>query len=209
MLTISDITARVAANLNDAGFVFYTQSDILASLQDGYDLLATVAKNIERTLPVPFLADIIYYPLYYLINNFTRINSIHNDEINRWIDLYDTRYLDAKRYDWESATGGSAYQATILNFNFIAFFAHYSTIAPVNGFTLYYAALGERLISTSVPEIPDQFIRILESYATGDLLEQQQEYQKASVYNADFEKLLQQLTQDVRTQSQPDLFQTY
>lgn len=209
MLSVNDIVNRVASNLNDPNFVFYTKNDIISSLQDGYDVTAAVAKCIEKTLPIGFLPNIIYYPLYYLINDFTRVNSIFNQDINRWMDLYDTRYLDAKRYDWESATGGSAYQATILNFNFVAFFSHYADTVPVNGFMLYYAAIGERLLPDTLPQIPDQFIRILESYATGDLLEQQQEYQKASVYNQDFEKLLGDLTQDVRRQSSPDFFPTY
>lgn len=204
-LNLGQIRARVQLNLNDAVGTFWDNATVNQSIQDGYDEVIVDTQCVENTVTVPFSSTTIYYDLYNLIPNFWRLSRLFNQNTNRWMPCVDSRVLDKFRFDWEAANG-TPWFGYIVNFQYLGFFPHY-TSGTAKGFDILYK-VGRDLLTTDqqIPQIPDEFSRILESYATADLLEIYREFTKAAEYWDDYSKLKQKLTDYMPSRSMSDKY---
>ena len=205
-LQVFQIIQRVQTNLFDAAGVFFDHDAIFDSIQDGYDEVVLDTQCIENVVTVPYSNNTLYYDLYdgiYPTNNwFWRISRIFNQNTKRWIPCVDDLVLDKFRFDWEASVG-ACWFAHIVNFQYLTFFPHLST-GVVGSFDVHYK-VGRHLFNSDqdIPQIPDEFNRILESYATADLLEIYREFTKAAEYWDDYMKLKQKLRDYVPSRSLP------
>lgn len=207
-LNRGQIISRVQSNLNDAVGTFFDNATIIQSIQDGYDEVIVDTQCAEGTASqVPFTQSTIYYDLYNGIippnQYFWRISRIFNRNTNRWMPCVDSRVLDKFRFDWEAANG-TPWFGYIVNFQYLGFFPHYTSGAALGFDVLYKIGKDPLTTDQQVPQIPDQFSRILESYATADLLEIYREFTKAAEYWDDYEKLKQKLADYMPSRSLPD-----
>lgn len=208
-LNLGQIRARVQLNLNDAVGTFFDNATVNQSVQDGYDEVLVDTQCAEGTASVPFQSSVLYYDLYNGIippnQFFWRISRIFNQNTNRWMPCVDSRVLDKFRFDWEAANG-TPWFGYIVNFQYLGFFPHY-TSGTAKSFDILYK-VGKDYLTTDaqIPQIPDEFSRILESYATADLLEIYREFTKAADYWDDYFKLKQKLIDYMPSRSMPDRF---
>lgn len=206
MLTVQDLGNRILRNLWDEGVVFYTLSDCLTSIQDAYDEVVVYSECIEKTTTIPFQANLIYYDFYNGIPDFYRPASIFNQATGRWLPFQDTKQFLKTRFDWELAVGTPWFYSQI-NFQFTAFYPHLR--AAGESFDLFYKAKADKLTTDSIPSVPDTYVYALENYATADLLEQVQEFKKASDYWQKYYKQIEDLRVDVITRMHPDKIRQY
>lgn len=208
-LSRSQLRARIQSNLNDAVGTFFDNATVNQSIQDGYDEVLVDTQCAENTVTVPFTSQTIYYDLYNGIippnQLFWRICRIFNKNTNRWMPCCDSRVLDKFRFDWE-ASNGTPWFGYIVNFQYLGFFPHY-TSGTALGFDVLYK-VGRDILTEDqqIPQIPDEFSRILESYATADLLEIYREFTKAEDYWDDYSKLKQKLIDYMPSRSLPDKY---
>lgn len=206
-LNLGQIRGRVQTNLNDAIGTFFDNATVNQAIQDGYDEVIIDTQCAEATASVPFTPNTIYYDLYNGIipsnQLFWRICRIFNQNTNRWMPCVDSRVLDKFRFDWEASVG-TPWFGYIVNYQYLGFFPHFSSGATKSFDVLYKIGKDNLTVDQQIPQIPNQFSRILESYATADLLEIYREFTKAQEYWDDYGKLKQKLKDYMPSRSLPD-----
>lgn len=201
-MTRDDTAARVRVNLEDAAITFYSNIDINDSIQDGYNFTVGIAQPIERlTSNILFENKKVYYDLSIILSRYIRPMAIYNRNIDRWLDFKDLLFLDSLRTDWE-LTRGESYYVVVLDHKQVAL--NPTLVIASGGMDIFYKASAETLTETSTPEIPETYETILEEYATADLLEQAEEYEKAKIFWDKFYNKLKDLKLDVEKRSLPD-----
>ncbi len=201
-MIFSDIKLNVRANLDDAGVTFYSLDDIIDSIQDGYDDISFQAKNIIKKTQVSFKTS-PYYD-FSLIGDFIQTIAIFNNNTNRFLkDNLSLRDFDKFRSDWEIWSATPEFWCTAdLKMNVIV--PYYSTV-PAQQFDLYYAAQAPTLSDADTPLIANDYQKLLEFYATADMLEQAEEYAKALPYWELYIEQLDEYKEDVQLFARRDL----
>lgn len=181
-MTIGKIKELTRSNLFDAGVTFWAAEDLDDSVQDGYDDVAFQTQCIVKRLNgFPWLDKVGYinFKTRYNVNNYMGTTAIFNNNTNMWLrDDVVVRHFDQLRRDWEVWCGQPQFWAPVSN--------EYIVVVPrmpqaTGSFDLiYWEAAPVILDDTHVPLIATDMQGLLELYSTADMLEQAQEYVKAS-----------------------------
>lgn len=199
-MTRDQISDRVKNNLNDNG-VFYSAEDINDSLQDGYAEVTAYTGCIFKATTINLVANLSYYDMGSLTPDFLAVTAVFNPITKQWLAPTNLSKLEGLRNDWEVATG-NPFLFWPVNFRFMAIFPR----VTVSSGTLYvfYRAHADTLLGTSTPQIPEEHQAVLENYVTGDLLEQAEEFTKASVELESYFKTIKDLRDSTRKFRTPD-----
>jgi hypothetical protein len=178
-MIVSSIVDLVKINLNEAGLTYYTEDDILEVIQDGYDEIAVLTKCIENYTVYPKINDLVYYDFSIGVPDFYALTGIFNNTTKKW--LYPRTIKEARllRSDWE-LWEGEPDNFLITSFKLTAIFPTKAT--AVGSFIIFYNALAPTINLGSQLKFPAKHFNILENYVTGTLLEQAEEFVKASKY---------------------------
>lgn len=196
-MTRDEIAGKIRRNLNDAGITYYSAEDINDSIQDGYDEIAVYSECIEKRVELSFLANRTYINIRNLVPDYFRPIYIYSDSNGRYLDLVDDRDLLSYRQNWEMIMG-SISEYMILDSNQLGFSGRLNSVTSRDTFKLFYKATANILTSTAVPQINTNYQQLLIDYGTADLLEQNQEFQKATRKWMSYETMLE----DYRTKIQ-------
>ncbi len=202
MTNLNQLTANVRRNLDDLGSNFYSDSlDIQPSIQDGYNLSVGLCETIETYASVSFVSGKVYYDFSAVIPDYLRIFGIFNENTQRW--MYPTTMIDlyALRDNWELAAG-DPYLFIPLDYKTVALFPNMPTATGT--MTVMYKAKADILTANVVPQLPEENQNVLEWYATGDLLDQAQEWYKALEYEGLLDKGIESIRKVMRNRSQPN-----
>lgn len=198
MVARTSVEATVRLNLNDAG-VFYTPEDLTDSIQDCYEEVTAFSGCIIKATTVQFQTGKVYYDFVSLIPDYLAVVAIFNSQTKRWMYPVSLRQLREIRYDWELAIG-NPFAFWPVNFRYIAV---YPRANNSNGkFFVFYRAIG--LSTDPLLNIPDEHQQVLEDYVTADLLEQAEEFSKASRYFSSYMSGLSNLKRTCRQIRLPD-----
>ena len=208
-MTRDAIASRIRFNLNDAGVNFYSADDINNSIQDGYDEVVAIGQPIEKVATLSWVSSLVYYNFRNLISDFIRPIAIFDNNSNRWLEHKSLQFLQAQRQDFE-LIAGPPFWYYVLDYNYTAVSPRYE--AASGTFDVLYKASADTLSGGTVPSLPDSLTSVLESYGTADLLEQAEEYEKATKYWYGNPKInqfgyfdyLEKIKKEVRSRESPD-----
>lgn len=175
----SEVATRVKSNLADVGANFFTTSNIDEAIQDGYSDIISLLRPLTIVKSINFISQRVYYDLYNTITDYLHVLSIFNNNTNRWLEFKSIKWLEGRAERWELASG-QPIVFTVLDFKYIALYPRLETAS--GSMDIFYKRKGEDLTSGSTISILDINESILEWYATLDLLEQIEEFEKASQY---------------------------
>lgn len=180
MPNLIELGQSVQDNLADLGAHFFDIAlDINPAIQDGYNLVAGLCETIEDQQTINWVGELVYYDFSTRLTDYLRIFGIYNNNTNRW--LQPVTYLDLwkLRDNWELANGEPIYYIPI-DYKTVAFFPVLGT--STGTMTVMFKKKAPTLTANSIPIIPIEHHNVLETYATGDLLDQIQEWTKALEY---------------------------
>lgn len=202
--TRGQVKAEVQTNLIELNLNFYSDDDLNQSIQDAYDDIAILTQCIQKQVTLPWISNLSYYNFANLVSDYLGTIAIFNNVSNLWLrDDLSLKDFDRIRRDWETWIGTPMFWAPsdpqnigvcpkYLNanitygafdfnsFNNNAFFINNSVQANLGSFILYYWALAPALVSdTDTFLIASDKDSTIMRYATADLLEQAQEFNKA------------------------------
>ena len=200
MSTRLDLQTRL--NLRFQNQTYYTPTDQNDSLQDGLDEIAAFTGCVYGTATLPITANVTYYDMLTLIPNYIGVIAIFNAAINRFLIPTSITKLDQDRIDWEIAAG-TPYYFVPVSHRYVALYKKPITAGYGNMF-VYYRASAPLLSDATVIPIPEDHMYALEMYSTCDLLEQNQEFSKATTVFQDYSKRLEQLRIYMRSKLNPD-----
>lgn len=207
-MTRGQLKTTVRQNLADEGVTRFTDDDLNESLQDAYDDVVALSQCYIRRTTINWVSDLSYYDFSALgVTDYLCTQAIFNNVTNQWLrDDLTVRDFDNIRRDWEIWIGTPQFWApcsftkiaiaakylgavTSGAFNPFAFSSAYyigSGLTSLGTFDLIYAAVAPTFTSdSSVPLVAADAHELLEFYATGDLLEQDEEFKKSNEF---FEK---------------------
>jgi hypothetical protein len=180
---------------------YYASIDFGYTIQDGYDEVIAFSGCIVKAAVLPFQANLTYYDLITLLDDYIGLISIYNTVTNRWMVPTSERKLDALRPDWETCYGTPELFYPV-NHRFLAIYRKPSTI--YGNFYIYYIASAPTLGPTDPIQIPTDYANTLEDYCITDLQEQAQEFTKALTRFESYQANLQQLQRWAKSMRQPD-----
>jgi hypothetical protein len=207
--TRGQVKAEVQTNLTDLNINFYSDDDINNSIQDAYSDVVILTQCIQKQVTLPWVSNLSYYDFVnrFNISDYLGTIAIFNNVSNLWLrDDLSLKDFDRIRRDWENWIGTTMFWAPsdpfrigicpkmldnnlrygafdANSFNNDAFFINNSAQSNLGSFILYYWGLAPILVSDN-----DTFLiasdkdTTLTQYATADLLEQAQEFNKAGSY---------------------------
>jgi len=181
---------------------YYQSIDMNDSLQDGVDEIAAVTGCIYGSVELPFTANTTYYDMLTLIPNYIGVIAIFSTGINRFLIPTSISKLDQDRIDWEIAAGTPYYFCPISH-RYIAIYKKPITSGYGNMF-VYYRASAPTLTDTLAIPIPEDHMYALEAYSEMDLLEQNQEWNKATAMYQNYRDELTKLREYMRNKLNPD-----
>lgn len=185
-MTRAIVKERVLKNLNDAGAVYFTADDLNDSIQDAYDDIAALSQCLVASVTLSWLANETYYYFESLgATDFLSVLAIYNHNTKRFLDdSISLTQFDRIRDDWEIWNGQPEYWAP----HTFASAAIVPRLAAATGqYTLYYSKQApvmtldtDSFVFTKLAE------DLVEHYVTADMLEQAEEFVKASTYWKDY-----------------------
>lgn len=206
--TRGQVKSEVQTNLTDLNINFYSDNDLNNSIQDGYDEIVQLTQCIQKKVTLNWISNLSYYNFRAMgVDDYLGTIAIMNNVTNLWLrDDLSLKDFDRIRRDWETWIGTvlwwapsdpdniaicpkmfaseilyGAYDAG--SFDTGSYDVNNSALINLGSFTLYYWALAPALISdTDTFLIANDKSTALTRYATADLLEQAQEYNKASTF---------------------------
>jgi hypothetical protein len=181
---------------------YYQSIDMNDSLQDGLDEIAAVTGCIYGSIEIPFTANTTYYDMLTLIPNYIGVIAIFSTGINRFLIPTSITKLDQDRIDWEVAAGVPYYFCPVSH-RYVAIYKKPITSGYGNMF-VYYRASAPVLNDATLIPLPEDHMSVLENYSEMDLLEQNQEWTKASTTYQNYRKDLEELKQYMQTRLNPD-----
>lgn len=170
---------------------YFSNTDFVASIQDGYDEAVASTGIIIKATTLAFQKDLSYYDLRTLIPDYLGVIAIFNSLTKRWLLPTSINKLDRHRYDWEICYGTPEYFSAI-SFRYMALFRKPHVVGYGNMY-IYYAATAPTLSSSDTILIPDDYLTTLEDYCITDLQEQQQEWNKAGRHFESYVSNLEEL----------------
>lgn len=177
-ITIRSIFNEVQINLNEAGLRWFTESDILASLQESYNKIVALLCPIEYSTLIPKQSS-PYYNLTQQISDFMYISAVYNPDTNLWLEAMPY-HMFKSQYQTYLAVGQPKW-ATIIDFNRVMFWP----FLPIATGVLYlmYKAKAPTITYDHIPVLPLSVSKqLLEYFTTADLFEQAREFTKAGVW---------------------------
>jgi hypothetical protein len=207
--TFGQITTNIRTNLNDAGVTFFSEDDINDSLQDSYDDICAVSQcNLQ-------IADQQQWPVVVYINpvsdlglsNYLGTVAIFNYATNRWLfDDLNIRDFDRIRRDWELWQGTPLFWAPSDPLH-IAIAPTYQAVNSINLFKFVYYAQAPTItdFTNQVSIVATDVQDLHEFYVTADLMEQAQEYNKASGWWSKYDEKLTEYSERVKKSNRADL----
>ena len=200
-MTRNELAQRVRTDLDDLSAGFYTAQDTTDSLQDGYNLVASLSECVENNAVINFTGGLCYYDFPSLIPDFLRIYGIYNNDTNRWMEPIDTIELYKLRDNYE-LTNGTPWWFQPISHKYTMIFPAPAT--TTGSMTVLYKAQAPSMTDDTIPAIPQVDHNILEFYSTADLLEQCEEFIKALKYWEIFNKTLEDVKKLMRNRSYPN-----
>lgn len=184
--TRDQIASKILENLENVGASFFTSTDVNNSIQDAYDDITCYCGQIEKSALVSLQANLSYYDLSTLISDYLAVTAIYNYTTSKWLENIGRPELDLKRWDWELWEGNLQW--------FFPLDVKYIGVCPrVNATTgtmeVFYRAKANTLSASSVPFILKDYSKLIEFYATGDLLESIKEFVKADIWLSQYLEL--------------------
>lgn len=207
MSTFLAIKAAVRANLNDSGVENFSAADLLESIEDAYSDIFFQTRCLIKKVTLNFI-DRNYYDFKLLgVEDFMCVIAIYNNNTNRWLfDNVTLRDFDSFRYDWELWQSQPQFWAPV-NFDLNVIVPYLAS--PTGTFDLYYAAKAPDVDDDSVtPLIATDMQKLLEWYATGDMLESSEEFKKAGAYLSQYNEQLEEYSSRVKNLARRDLLIT-
>lgn len=177
-MLVSSLIDEVRSDLSDQGITFYTQTDILNSLQDACDQMVTRSGLIEKTIDINLQANTGYYDLRALISDFYCVTQIYNNATRQWLTPQIIPDYDLVRDDWETWTGSPRF-FTPVDYKRIVIVPRPSTTS--GSIKVYYKAISPTLALSTDLTFPSDIYNVPKDYAFADLLEQAREYTKAAL----------------------------
>lgn len=175
-MTKAEIIARVQRNLDDEGANFFTPEDHANSIQDGYNEAVCYTESIEGYNYLSLTAGKVYYDFIVSLPDFKRVVAIFNPTTKLWLESLTVYELQSIREDWELANGQPRYYC-VISPRIHAIFPT-PAVDVTNGLIVFAKKTPVELSLTDIPILPTP--KILEYFATQDLLDQVEEYGKAS-----------------------------
>jgi hypothetical protein len=177
-MLVSTLVDDVRNDLSDQGITFYTQTDILDSLQDACDQMVTRSGLIEKTVDINLQANTGYYDLNALISDFYCVTQIYNNATRQWLIPQIIPDYDAVRDNWETWTGSPRF-FTPVDYKRVVIVPRPTVTS--GSIKVYYKAISPHLALTTDLPFPSDINNVPKDYAFADLLEQAREYSKASL----------------------------
>lgn len=191
-MTRTELEQRIRAFFENDNY--YSTSDVLNSMQDGYDEVVAFSGCILKSVAIPFEANKTYYDLITLIPDYVGVFAIFNQGIKRWMQSSSLRKFNLDRPDWETALG-VPYHFSVISHRWMAIYKKPGS-ADYGNMDIFYVASAPALsLDSSVIQIPDDQVTALSEYIETDLWEQNQEWTKAGNHLASYVNKLQGLTQ--------------
>src|ERR1700752_2715159 len=201
-MTQSELKIRVKNNLDDFG-VWYSDKDLDDSIQDGYDEIVIFSQCIEKRGDLQFRANKPYCQWPNEIPaDFYSVIQIWNSSNNPFFAGTDTRYESGLDFKYETISVSEPTNYTVIGPDRIGFDSR--NISGDSVFTLFYKARAPKLTSDSVLLINENYILLPELYSTADLLEQNQEYSKATIYWAQYDPMLEEYRSKIQKIARAD-----
>ncbi len=204
MSQFNQIKARVRKDLGDKGITYFSDTDLNESFEDAYADIISLTQCIIKKTQVNFTTD-VYYDFKALgVSDFMAVTAIFNNNTNRWMfDDKTLRDFDLIRDNWEMWNGTPWYWSSV-NHQWTAIVPHYSEI-PNLPFDLYYWASAPTINDEDTPLIANDMQSLLEFYTLGDLLEQAEEFKKASNYFKKYYENVETYAERVKNLAKRDL----
>ena len=206
--TRGQVKAEIQNNLIELNFNFYSDDDLNASVQDAYDDIVILTQCIQKRIVLPWISNLSYYKYTERgVADYLGTIAIFNNVTNQWLrDDLSLKDFDRIRRDWEVWIGTPLFWAPsdpdniaicpkYLNSSIVygafdagsfdngSYFVNNAYLAGLGDYELFYWALAPKLVSDN-----DTFLiasdktTALTQYATADLLEQAQEFNKAQTF---------------------------
>lgn len=175
--TIQDIFTEVSTNLFDSNLKWYTQQDILNSLQDAYNKVVALLRPIEKSTFIPKTSE-PYYDLRQ-IPDYMYVSGIFNPTTNLWLEGLSYKQMKAT-YQTYLAIGEPKWINIVDLYRTIIW-----PYPPGATGVLYvlYKAQAPPITMAHVPILPySTGPRLLEYFTTADLFEQAREFKKAQLW---------------------------
>lgn len=206
-LNRDQITINVRQNLDDAGIgTFWTSSDLNDSFQDAYDDVVSLSQCVVRSVTKNWISNLSYYdPIVDLgITDYMGTIAIFNNLTNMWLrDDLSLRNLDQLRRDWELWSGTPQFWCVSDPKHFAI--APKFTVASGSFKLVYWATAPVLASGTDTFQISPNVIELIEFYVTADMLEQAQEFVKASEYWTKYYDWLADYAEYVKANNKSDL----
>lgn len=200
-MTRDQIAVKIRQNLNDNGVTYYSMTDINDSIQDGYEEIVIYCECIEKAVTLDFKSNTTYYDMWSLIPDYFRVIRIFSYATNRFLEANLELENSGYSLDWE-LTNGSFQDFIIKGPKYIGISSRSSN--ATGSFKIWYKAQANKLSGNDIPKINAKFQMMLENYGTADLLEQNQEFSKASIYWSQYNKQLEDYRNKIQLLSRTD-----
>ena len=205
-MTLGQAKDKVRENLYDYGITYFSLEDVSDSIQDGYDEIVVYSECYEKWVDL-FVGQINARPwvnFKELIPDFYRLLGIYNRQTDMGIDLLADRDEDFYKLDWQNSKTGSVLTGIINGPEWFAAPNWYAD-SQYKPWRVFYVAQAPKLTSDAdVFKIMHEYSKLIELYSTADLLEQNQEYIKASKYWEDYDKILEDYRRKIFLLSKAD-----
>jgi len=183
--------------------IYYTDADLEASIEDGYDEICAYTGLILNSTIINFTANKTYYDMRTLIPDYLGVVAIFNETIKRWMLPSSIRKFDEQRIDWETAAGVPYYFAPVSH-RYVAIFKKPIVANYGRMFVFYRATAPAPTGNDDAFQLPGDHQFVLEDYSIADLEEQNQEWGKAAVRVQAYKERLDRLRVWVRNKRLPD-----
>jgi hypothetical protein len=200
-MTRTQIADRIRKNLNDEGITYYSVEDITDSIQDAYDEIIVFTESLDAQANIDFENNTTYYNLTERIPDYYRLFKLWDGTRNFFFDVEGDRDQSNYRSDWELATS-SPQNGVIVGPSLLGFFGR--SVNAIGHFTVYYKAQAPILLANTILKINENYLNLVENYCTADLLEQNQEFTKASKYWSMYEPELLKYRTKIQLLSKSD-----
>jgi len=193
-MNLGEIHRKVRKRLDEESQAFFSDEDILASIQEGYEEMADASGFFERWAMVKMLKGRTYYDLSQILpRSFLAVSRVFNPNTNKWLDPVTDRDLDYKTLPQWELTDGTPEKYLVRGVWWLGVFPHERQDTP--GLRVYHIGLAPPLREpTDVPQFPQEFHEGLVTFAISDCLAQQRETKKALKYWASYSVYEGQLT---------------
>jgi len=230
--TRGQVKSDIQNNLIELNYNFYSDNDLNNSVQDAYDDIAILTQCIQKNVTLNWISNLSYYDFKdnMGVSDYLGTIAIFNQVTNLWLrDDLSLKDFDRIRRDWEKWIGTPLFWApsdfknigicpkySANNITYGAFAASAfdsnsywvdnSATTPLGSFILYYWALAPVLTSDSDNFlIASDKVSAITKYATADLLEQAQEFNKAQTFWGPYQADVEDYSDRVKRNNKADL----